>query len=525
MVFFLKNYIFIMALFAVAWVPCYLVAAPSLRRHIGAPFVACYALSVLAGFFLPNSAFFFIFVVFLMAITVRDRLDAICRYVLLVVMLPAPVWPLTVGGSWFMWLETKDALTLALPLICLAHREPADRRPRLHGVTPEDWLALLLFAIMFFAERSSTGTAILRSLVTQGTTVLIPYLTLRRYARDARDFRVVVACLAVAAVVLSVYAVFEVRTGWSIFDSMTKHLGDSTSAWRNANQRGGRLRSSTTMSLPLMMAFFMVLGVGAIACSRDFLRNRGAYAAALALAMLGVLAPQSRGNLLCLAVAVLLLFVAWRRYGLAFVGLIGATVGGGVLYVLAHSVAAIGAFFNIDPTRAAGEDYDYRQVLLRRGWQEALQHPFFGESTGRAIANMSDIKQGEGIVDMVNSYLSLLIASGAAGMVPLLCLIAAVTGQALSPVDRSNRDLVGLRAFCLSAWVAVLLELSFMSLINRVPLFIMFVLVGCRVLALERRRGAAARPASARSAVPAFSTLVLSPPIRLEPPGPRPALG
>ncbi|RYG35844.1 MAG: O-antigen ligase domain-containing protein, partial [Burkholderiales bacterium] len=45
------------------------------------------------------------------------------------------------------------------------------------------------------------------------------------------------------------------------------------------------------------------------------------------------------------------------------------------------------------------KNVDYRQDLLTQGLDQIKAHPLFGQPTDQLIANMSGLRQGEGIVD------------------------------------------------------------------------------------------------------------------------------
>jgi O-antigen ligase len=57
---------------------------------------------------------------------------------------------------------------------------------------------------------------------------------------------------------------------------------------------------------------------------------------------------------------------------------------------------------------------EYRNLLLTRSWDVIRESPWFGDPL--AIAKMQDVRQGEGIVDFVNSYVEILLGNGFVGM-------------------------------------------------------------------------------------------------------------
>jgi O-antigen ligase len=63
----------------------------------------------------------------------------------------------------------------------------------------------------------------------------------------------------------------------------------------------------------------------------------------------------------------------------------------------------------------------YRQRLAERGWEIALAHPFFGDQF--PWPEMEDLRQGEGIIDIVNTYLGVALNYGFVGLFCFLSFI------------------------------------------------------------------------------------------------------
>jgi hypothetical protein len=55
----------------------------------------------------------------------------------------------------------------------------------------------------------------------------------------------------------------------------------------------------------------------------------------------------------------------------------------------------------------------YRQRLAARCWELIQSHPFFGDQM--ALQEMGDLRQGQGIIDLVNSYASVALFYGMIG--------------------------------------------------------------------------------------------------------------
>jgi O-antigen ligase len=59
--------------------------------------------------------------------------------------------------------------------------------------------------------------------------------------------------------------------------------------------------------------------------------------------------------------------------------------------------------------------------LFDRAWEIILENPFFGDQN--ALLRMQDLRQGQGIIDVVNSYLEILLDNGFIGLFLVLSFI------------------------------------------------------------------------------------------------------
>jgi O-antigen ligase len=86
--------------------------------------------------------------------------------------------------------------------------------------------------------------------------------------------------------------------------------------------------------------------------------------------------------------------------------------------------------------KTADANIIYRQRLAERGWEIVLAHPFFGDQF--PYPEMEDLRQGEGIIDIVNTYLGVALSYGFIG---LFCFLSFIL-LALTTVYARTRELV-----------------------------------------------------------------------------------
>jgi hypothetical protein len=142
--------------------------------------------------------------------------------------------------------------------------------------------------------------------------------------------------------------------------------------------------------------------------------SKVARIAVTTLLVSGLLVTYSRGPWLG-AVVIYFLFIALRPRAVtkAFQATMGALlVAWGVSFTtfgerILNSLPFIGA-------AAESDSAVYRQRLAVRAWQLFQEHPFFGDQL--ALQKMEDLRQGEGIIDLVNTYAEVALFYGIVGL-------------------------------------------------------------------------------------------------------------
>jgi O-antigen ligase len=339
----------------------------------------------------------------------------------------------------------------------------------------------------FFAAGVDDANMTLRFFMRQFPIIVIPYLFFRSNLSNGSEYRSAIACFGAASIFLSVFAIYEARFGWSIFENMEMRLG-IVQLSKNMLVRGGMMRASATMGGPLGLACFLTVGFFAVACSRDFFRNQIGYYGAVGVTLIGLLASQSRGSIIALFVSAVVLFLALRKRSIAAAIATVAITVLVALPVLEKIFPSLAERLGGGGQKFQGKYFDYRGALLDRGLQEAARHPIIGQRMHDLLNSLADIIQGQHIVDLVNVYLVVLMISGIVGFIPFVGLIGASGVRASVGFKRINDPaLLRARAFVLAAFTVILIQFSFVSFIDRIPMNFGLIMIGVRLIVWERR--------------------------------------
>ena len=108
----------------------------------------------------------------------------------------------------------------------------------------------------------------------------------------------------------------------------------------------------------------------------------------------------------------------------------------------------------------------YRQRLAERCWEIVLSHPFFGDQF--PWPEMEDLRQGEGIIDIVNTYLGMALNYGLTGLFCFLSFILIAMTKVYfrsRAVANSDPDLALFGASLIACIVGTLVMIGSMSFI------------------------------------------------------------
>lgn len=394
------------------------------------------------------------------------------------------------------------SLVLLLPLFLRLLRQP-----RMPGGLPR--LADLLFfgyvaVQVLLLAREPSVTSAFRGAFYLFVDLVLPYYVFSRAFTDLARVRDAVVALVTGGVVLAVVGMFELVRYWLPYASLTQ-------AWNTTEQleyleRSGLLRALASAGHAI------ALGYGLAICLLLYLPVRMRMATgwqrnALLLVLAGGLfAALSRGPWIGAIVG-----------GLLYVALGPAPVrnlvklGGGSIFVLAAVAMLPFGGFVVDLIPFVGTvetgNIDYRQRLMDNSWKLIWENPLLG-STGyeERLAAMGMV-QGQGIVDIVNSYVQVALHSGMTGLV-LFAGVHAVALlsvlQALRLARRSGRDEgMELGRGLAAAQLAMMVIIVSVSSIFGIPWLywcLSGLLVGYARLVHAAVRESAAAPAGARFA-------------------------
>lgn len=294
----------------------------------------------------------------------------------------------------------------------------------------------------------------------------VPYFVISRTNADRKTLLDSISSYCVACSVLAGIALFETLRGWLLYSEMPARFGDDAGAGEYMI-RENALRAMASAGHPLTLATLLAIAIPLWLYLRPRTQLPRASLGVTTLLSVGLFVTYSRGPWIGAAVSCLvLLALRPRALSTALKTAIAITLLGTVFSLTPFGQRII-SLLPIFGGKADLGTLTYRETLLDRASTVIAQHPLFGDTA--AILQMQDLRQGEGIVDLVNVYVQILLNDGIVGLALLLGLLllgAAKANSIRRRVVQSDPDVAMLGASLIACILGLLVTLAGGSLGN-----------------------------------------------------------
>jgi O-antigen ligase len=367
----------------------------------------------LAGFLSQNYWVFAVIVSLLIYNAAKKDSNKIAFFFFLLLAVPqiSVEIPGFAGIRYFFLIDYVRILTAIVLLpVCIKVRKQATEQ-KSKAFLPDKVLAAYIILNLIIQAQYDIATNVVRSTLNWVIDVVVPYYAISRSIKDQKSLTEVLMSFVVAATFVSVVGFFEFLRHWVLYLPMADALGvDWTS---NYLSRGDALRARATSGHPIVFGYVTCIALIFWVYIKNQIPNR-AHSICIALALAaGAIASISRGPWVGLAIGMIMVVLTapnvWKN--LIRLSLAGFAVLGGLMVVgYAEKIISFLPFVgNVEE-----ENITYRARLFDSAYQIILDNPFFGSND--YLLQMEDMKQGEGIIDLVNTFLIVGLNSGLVGL-------------------------------------------------------------------------------------------------------------
>ena len=357
-----------------------------------------------------NVLYAYLFVIPLMFAGNRRALA--CVYALILPLYPEIGEPYMIGSIYILTFSTFGALNLGtLIALSIARGQPQRATPVIDAAL---WLFFLIVVLILARGVPLNGTA--RLVFAATLNVATPFLVMARCIRTPRDAVDVTLFMTLGAFCNALVAIFETKRSWPLFQGFYQGLHVPMGMSATLSVRSGFLRAQGALDNPATLAVLMGFGIVACMALRSRFSRLGFWLVISALT-LGMLASQSRGGWIATVVGVALFWLYERRTK-ALATLVALGVAGYAVVAILPTGGVIGQL--VGRSGGAQMTAEYRSDLLSRGIEEVRKHPLRGQTADELEVSMNDMRQGEHIIDFVNTHLFVALKIGLLGLLAWL---------------------------------------------------------------------------------------------------------
>lgn len=328
---------------------------------------------------------------------------------------------------------------------------------------------LALVAALYLREDTFTNT--LRHAFYLFTDVFLPYYVISRSLRSMHAFRDAIFSLVMAITILAPLAIFEATKHWLLYSSVT-HALDLNGGMTGYLGRDGMLRAIATTGQPIALGYVMTVGIGFYLYLQRLIQSNHIRRIGMLSLIAGIIAPLSRGPWIGAAVLIFA-FISTGRNALR--RLAGITLAITLFVPMVAMLPGGERVINLLPFIGNTEkgNIDYREQLLTNSLIVIQRNPWFGSPTFLDNPEMQGMVQGEGIVDIVNSYLFVALETGFVGLglfVAFFVLTLLGISRAMRSIPDKDSEEYLLGRALLSTQLAIMVIIFTVSSISVIPI-------------------------------------------------------
>lgn len=357
------------------------------------------------------------------------------------------------------------SLVLLLPAAVVLLQQRASLR--LGSTWPDKLLLLYLLLAGALQLREDNLTTTLRGCFYLFTDVFLPYYVASRSLRTLEDFKHALAGLLVASALLGTLAMFEVLRHWNLYAALQNAMGFQVRIGGYL-AREHMLRAAVSTGQPIPLGLVMMTAIGAFFFLRESATRWQRTLGWMVLAG-GLAASLSRGPWVGTVFALVVFLALGPKPVKHLLGL-------GLMGVLALPVLSLfpagRKVLDLLPFIGNVEEFNitYRQRLLENAWIVIERNFWLGSVDYLQTPEMLSMIQGQGIIDIVNTYVGVALDHGMVGL-GLFCLFFALVGAGVYKAQRKqvNPQTRSLGRALFATLAGILLTIFTVSSVSVIP--------------------------------------------------------
>lgn len=319
--------------------------------------------------------------------------------------------------------------------------------------------------------------------------ILIPYFLIVLWADSWSRLKVVLFAFMLSGLALSIFGVIEAIMHWNIFSEMV--LTGMVPVEESYKARAF-LRTRSAFPEPISFGVFTLIAMG-MAFAVMFRTKKKLIIKVLIIMIFlaAIYTTQSRGDQISAIMMITLYFFFKMQSSSRFLLLLFMAIVLSVAGYVYKQQSPAGSSKNLDEVDEHGT-FDYRKRLFETQLALIPKYPFFGNTMYKKEPSMELMRQGEGIIDPVNTFLTLAVERGLITLFFFVLFILRGVRAALGYVKYGyavkNQIWVNLGAAMAATIIGLSLALAFTSFFGTNSVFFWFTMGVARAMQLNLKR-------------------------------------
>ena len=341
-------------------------------------------------------------------------------FVLLFFSVPNASVTMSVFGLDIFPMSHQRLLVLAFLIPILSVADKSRLAGEKGGIDLMGWLLISFILLrVIIGSPYSSATHTFRLLLLGFFDAFFVYFLFGRLRATSSFIRECMATWVLAAILLSIVAIFESAKGWLLYVGINERWGDENVF--SYLMREGALRAQASAGHSLTLGIWLAVAWAFFLVVQRSWSSRALKIAVAALLLGGLWACGARGAWLA-ALASTFVCLGMNPGGLSK-GLKG--VAATCIFIAVILISPFGqtivSYLPFVGTVDAG-NVDYRVRVFEVCMDLVKANPFFGNPL--AMSEMEELRQGQGIIDIVNGYLQIAVFHGLIALALFVALLA-----------------------------------------------------------------------------------------------------
>jgi O-Antigen ligase len=368
------------------------------------------------GFLSPSFWLFTLVAIPLLAWGARKDTNPIALYLFLLTVIPAVDIQIPVIGIESLFpLNIYRLLSLFVLIPAVWRLRKSKDAAQMRGWTSMDSLLLaygVLQIVLFLSIDSPTSTV--RRAFLFYIDIYIVYYAVSRSCSSLRSIAEAQAAFCLSCALMAVLAAFEAARHWLLYADFSSRWGVNDFLSGFYLFRGSSLRALASTGNTLVLGFLLAVAFGFWLYLQSNVKSKRYRITVVVVYWIGLLATYSRGPWM----GAIVIYFCFAAIGPRAMSRLFKASGVAVLAIAAISASPLGErIAQVLPFMGGSVDsgsFQYRRLLASRTWELFQENPLFGDRL--VLSKMEDLRQGVGLIDLVNTYAEVVLFYGSVGL-------------------------------------------------------------------------------------------------------------